>query len=211
MIWSSSAWTTAPSSSSFLITSMPTISPPAASIPICSFRQDRRRDVPRFSNSHSPAPLRSRPVLSTSKCSGPVPARRSGGASSVFARRLKEEWSGTARSSPSSQVTEPIRPSVCRSVRPKTLRSVSAVVIAGAEYCGLPFGVVRSSARHAALASAGNHTIRPPRFLFLNEASCSDQFVTRFWAWECGDGVQHGICKARLSWASPCVSPPGRL
>jgi hypothetical protein len=58
------------------------------------------------------APPSFRPVLSTSKCSGPVPSRRSGGTSSVFARRLKVEWSGAARSSPSSPMTEPISPSV---------------------------------------------------------------------------------------------------
>ena len=47
--------------------------------------------------------------------------------------RLSVEWSGTARSSKSSPMTEPISPSVCRSARPKTIRIVSAVVIARAE------------------------------------------------------------------------------
>src|SRR5208283_1088493 len=98
-----------------------------------ALRHDRRRDVPCFSISHSPAPLSFSPALSTSKCSGPVPARRSGGTSSVFARRLSVEWSGTARSSPSSPMTEPISPSVCLSARPKTMPIVSAVVIARAE------------------------------------------------------------------------------
>jgi hypothetical protein len=91
------------------------------------------RDVPCFSTSHSPAPPSFRQVLSTSKCSGPVPLRRSGGTSSVLARRLSVEWSGTARSSPSRPMTEPISPSVCRSARPKTVRKVSAVVIAKTE------------------------------------------------------------------------------
>ena len=58
---------------------------------------------------------------------------------------------------------EPISPSVCRSARPKTARSVSAVVIARAEYCGCPPGVVRASACHAAIASSVNQTVRLPR------------------------------------------------
>src|SRR6201998_2037794 len=82
---------------------------------------------------HSPAPPSFRPVLSTSKCSGPVPDRRSGGMSSVWLRRLSVEWSGTVRSSPRSAMMEPISPSVCRKARPKTARIVSAGVIRRAE------------------------------------------------------------------------------
>ena len=60
--------------------------------------------------------------------------RLSGGAApSVLARRLKVEWSGTARSSPSSPMTEPISPSVCRSGRPNAVPIVKAVLIAKAE------------------------------------------------------------------------------
>ena len=51
---------------------MATISPLSPSRPICSLRQDRRRDVPCFSTNHSPAPPSFRPLLSTSKCSGPA-------------------------------------------------------------------------------------------------------------------------------------------
>jgi hypothetical protein len=71
-----------------LVTSTATISPLSASTPKCSLRQDRPRDVPCFSTSHSPAPPSLRPVLSTSRCSGPEPLRRSGGTSSALARRL---------------------------------------------------------------------------------------------------------------------------
>jgi hypothetical protein len=110
-----------------------TISPLAALTPICSLRQERRRDVPCFSAKHSPAPQSFSPVLSTSKCSEPAPALRSCGTSSVLARRLKVEWSGTARSSPSSPVRELISPSVYRSARPKTTPIVRAVLIARAE------------------------------------------------------------------------------
>ncbi len=42
-------------------------------------------------------------------------------------------WSGTARSRPSKAMMEPISPSVCRSARRNTDRSVSAVAMARAE------------------------------------------------------------------------------
>jgi hypothetical protein len=45
-IWPRSVSTIAASSISFLVTSTATISPLSASTPICSLRQDRRRDVP---------------------------------------------------------------------------------------------------------------------------------------------------------------------
>jgi len=44
-----------------------------------------------------------------------------------------------------------------------------AVLIAKAEQCGWPPGVVRGSARHAWMASSVNHTVRLPRR--LNDAS----------------------------------------
>jgi hypothetical protein len=71
---------------------------------------------------------------------------------------------------------EPIRPSVCRNARPKTARSVSAVVIARAEYGGCPPGVVRASACHAAIAASVNQTLRLPRC--RKAASYSGPFVT---------------------------------
>ena len=58
---------------------------------------------------------------------------------------------------------EPTSPSVWRSARRNTARSVSAVVIAKAEYRGCPPRAVRGSALHAAIASAVNHTVKLPR------------------------------------------------
>src|SRR5215213_3213051 len=52
-----------------------------------------------------------RPVLSTSRCTDSPPGRGRG-TSNVSARRLRVEWSGTARSRPSRRRMEPIRPSV---------------------------------------------------------------------------------------------------
>jgi len=57
-----------------------------------------------------------------------------------------------------------ISPSVWRSARRKTARSVSAVVIANAEYRGWPPRVARGSAFHAAIAASVNHTVRLPRW-----------------------------------------------
>ena len=75
LTWSSSATVRAASSTSFLVSSIVTISPLTASMPICNLRQDRRRDAPCFSTSHSPAPPILRPVLSTRRWSGPVSVR----------------------------------------------------------------------------------------------------------------------------------------
>src|SRR3954469_12838671 len=56
------------SSTSFAVSAAATISPVLASMPICSFLQERRVFVPCFSTSHSPAPQSFNPVLSTSRC-----------------------------------------------------------------------------------------------------------------------------------------------
>jgi hypothetical protein len=48
-------------------------------------------------------------------------------------RRLNVEWSGMARSRPSSAMMDPINPSVCRNAKRNTARSVRAVVIAKLE------------------------------------------------------------------------------
>ena len=74
------------------------------------------------------------PVLSTSRCRGLLP--RCGcarGTSSALTQRLKVEWSGTARTSPSRPMTEPIRPSSWRKARRNAARGVSAVRIARGE------------------------------------------------------------------------------
>ena len=65
---------------------------------------------------------------------GPEPGLDRGfGSSSVSARRLRVEWSGTARSSPSRAMMEATRPSVWRSARRNTARRASAVAIARSE------------------------------------------------------------------------------
>jgi hypothetical protein len=82
---------------------------------------------------HSPGPPSFRPELSTSRWIAPPGARGCAGSSSVWARRLRVEKSGTGRSRPSSWRTEPISPSVWRSAKWNTARNVRAVVIARSE------------------------------------------------------------------------------
>ena len=72
---------------------------------------------------------------------------------------------------------EPINPSVWRRARRNTARSVSAVRIARGEYQGCPPGVVRGSARQAAIAASLNQTVRLPRW--RRAASYAPQLVTR--------------------------------
>jgi hypothetical protein len=95
-------------------------------------RHDWRRLAPCLSTNHSPAPQSFSPVLSTNRCKGSaLDGARS--TANVSARRLSVEWSGTARSRPSSPMTDPISPSVCRRGKRNTVRIVSVVVIARAE------------------------------------------------------------------------------
>src|SRR3954470_8258187 len=99
---SSKGPTCAPSSASLSVSTAATIRPVSASRPMWSFFQDRRLRVPCFSASHSPAPQSFNPVLSTSRWTGSPRGPAAGrGTASVSARRLRVEWSGTARSRPS--------------------------------------------------------------------------------------------------------------
>src|ERR1700732_4678811 len=82
--------------------------------------------------SHSPGPQSLSPVLSTSRWTGSLPGRGCD-TGNVSPRRLMVEWSGAARSRPSSRSIDATSPSVWRRARRKTARSVSAVVIAKAE------------------------------------------------------------------------------
>ena len=90
--------------------------------------------------------------------SGSLPLRGRGrGTSSVAARRDRVLWSGAAKSSPSRPTMEPIRPSVWRSAKWNTARSVSAVRIARGEYQGCPPAVTRGCARHTDCVVAEPH------------------------------------------------------
>jgi len=128
--------TSAPSSTSLVVSAAATICPVSASRPMCRLRQDRR----------------------------------------VLARRLRVEWSGTARSSPSRPMMDPIRPSVWRRAKRNTARKLSAVRAAKGEYHGCPPSVVRGSARQPSIASCVNQTVKLPRWRKL--ASSAAEFMT---------------------------------
>src|SRR4051812_20913581 len=116
------------------------------------------------------------PVSRPAPLSAPSPRGFGRGPSSVSARRHRVVWSGTARSSPSRPMTEPISPSVCRYASRNTALNVSAVRIARSEYSGCPPRLVRRSASHALTASSENQTVTLPRRRRLS--SSSRQFVT---------------------------------
>src|SRR3954462_6781266 len=116
------------------------------------------------------------PVSRPAPLSAPSPRGFGRGTSSVSARRHRVVWSGTARSSPSRPMTEPISPSVCRYASRNTALNVSAVRIARSEYSGCPPRLVRRSASHASTASSENQTVKLPRRRRLS--SYSRQFVT---------------------------------
>jgi hypothetical protein len=146
---------------------------------MCSFGQDRRVFMPCFSISHSPAPHSFNPVLSTSRCKGLASilvldlAR---GTSGVAARRLRVEWSGTARVRPRRLMIEPINPSVWRRASQNTALNVSAVRFASGEYHGCPPRDVRAAACQAVIASSVNQIVKLPRWRKL--ASYAAQLVT---------------------------------
>jgi hypothetical protein len=102
--------------------------------------------------------------------------RRGFGTSNVSARRLRVEWSGTARFTPRRWIIEPINPAVWRRASPNTALNVSAVKIAKGEYHACPPRVVRGVACQPAIASSLNQMVRLPRWHKL--ASYSFQFVT---------------------------------
>src|SRR3954468_8019306 len=72
---------------------------------------------------------------------------------------------------------EPVSPSVWRSAKRNTARSVRAVAIARSEQEGCPPRVVRGAATQASIASGVNHTVRLPRA--RRAASYSAQLITR--------------------------------
>ena len=139
---------------------------PSASTPMCSFRQSRRFfDVLCLCAFHSPRPRILSPVASTIRSLGPSWARVRGGTTTIWFRRERVVWSGALRSRLIKLSSESRNPSVWRSGRPKTTRSVNAVRIARFEYRRCPprrpfFGGI-----HAAIASSLSQIVTSPRLL----------------------------------------------
>ena len=110
-----------------------------ASTPMCSFRQSWRFfDVLCLCAFHSPRPRILSPVESTIRSLGPLWARVRGGTTTIWFRRERVVWSGALRSRLIKLSSESRNPSVWRSGRPKTTRSVNAVRIARFEYRRCP-------------------------------------------------------------------------
>ena len=108
---------------------------PSSSTPMCSFRQSRRFfDALCLCAFHSPQPRIFRPVESTIRWIGPSWARVRGGTATIWFRRESVVWSGALRSRSIKMSSESRKPSVWRSGRLKTTRSVNAVKIARFEY-----------------------------------------------------------------------------
>src|SRR5215212_9541860 len=150
----------------------------------------------------------------------PSPRGFGRGTSSVSARRHRVVWSGTARSSPSRPMTEPISPSVCRYASRNTALNVSAVRIARSEYSGCPPRLVRRSAFHASTASSENHTVKLPRRRRLSSYSrqfvtlrfCSGMWRRRFWFSLKGKAGIPGQTEGRPATSiGPRVPPVGSL
>ncbi len=139
---------------------------PSASTPMCSFRQSRRFfDVLCLCAFHWPRPGILSPAESTIRSIGPSWARVRGGTTIIWFRCERVVWSGALRSRLIKLSSESRNPSVWRSGRPKTTRSVNAVRIARFEYRRCPprrpfFGGI-----HAAIASSLSQIVTSPRLL----------------------------------------------
>jgi hypothetical protein len=122
---------------------------------MCSLRQDRRRDVPCFSTSHSPPPPSFKPVLSTSEYSGG--RNRSAGAAAspaCSAAQRRVVWHGEVKPRQSDDgVDQPLglpqrRAKDCAQRQCRGDRQGRVVPLTP--------GVVRGSARHACTVSSVN-------------------------------------------------------
>ena len=78
---------------------------------------------------HSPSPSALMPVLSISRCNGPVEPLYGMATNSVFCRRHKVLKSGTEQSSPTSSSRLATKPVVCITGRPNKTLSVSQACI----------------------------------------------------------------------------------
>ena len=93
---------------------------------MCSFRQSRRFfDALCLCAFHSPQPRIFSPVESTIKSIGPSWDRVRGGTATIWFRRESGVWSGALRLRPIKRSSEFRNPSVWRSGRLKTTRSVN--------------------------------------------------------------------------------------
>ena len=133
---------------------------------MCSFRQSRRFfDALCLCAFHSPRPRIFSPVESTIKSIGPSWARLRGGTATIWFRCESVVWSGALRSRLIKRSSESRNPSVWRSGRLKTTRSVNAVRTARFEYRRWPPRRPFFGGTHAAIASSLSQIVTSPRLL----------------------------------------------
>lgn len=123
------------------------ISSVSASIPTCTLRHWRGLDGPCLRVCHSPSPSALMPVLSISRCSGPLEPRYGIATVRFFWRRLRVLKSGTGQSRPANCNRLSTRPITCRSGRRNSTFSVRQVWIAASLNVGSSHGLQANHCR----------------------------------------------------------------
>ena len=168
---------------------------------MCSFRQSRRFfDALCLCAFHSPQPRIFSPVESTIKSIGPSWDRVRGGTATIWFRRESGVWSGALRLRPIKRSSESRNPSVWRSGRLKTTRSVNAVRTARFEYRRWPPRRPFFGGTHAAIASSLSQIVTSPRLLRPRSYSLQFRILYFFLYWRL----------TRLDFAATMTLPPPR-
>ena len=166
---------------------------------MCSFRQSRRFfDALCLCAFHSPQPRIFSPVESTIKSIGPSWDRVRGGTATIWFRRESVVWSGALRLRPIKRSSESRNPSVWRSGRLKTTRSVNAVRTARFEYRRWPPRRPFFGGTHAAIASSLSQIVTSPRLLRPRSYSLQFRILYFFLYWRL----------TRLDFAATTTLPP---
>ena len=135
---------------------------------------------------------------STIKSIGPSWDRVRGGTATIWFRRESGVWSGALRLRPIKRSSESRNPSVWRSGRLKTTRSVNAVRTARFEYRRWPPRRPFFGGTHAAIASSLSQIVTSPRLLRPRSYSLQFRILYFFLYWRL----------TRLDFAAPMTLPP---
>ena len=135
---------------------------------------------------------------STIKSIGPSWDRVRGGTATIWFRRERVVWSGALRLRPIKRSSESRNPSVWRSGRLKTTRSVNAVRTARFEYRRWPPRRPFFGGTHAAIASSLSQIVTSPRLLRPRSYSLQFRILYFFLYWRL----------TRLDFAATMTLPP---
>ena len=135
---------------------------------------------------------------STIKSIGPSWDRVRGGTATIWFRRESVVWSGALRLRPIKRSSESRNPSVWRSGRLKTTRSVNAVRTARFEYRRWPPRRPFFGGTHAAIASSLSQIVTSPRLLRPRSYSLQFRILYFFLYWRL----------TRLDFAATMTLPP---